>query len=162
MNLVRIPIQELDKVWSMIEKDIKSALAYSSQLTDSDFVFDLAKEGKFQIWVLWDKEQKKTEQKYFGVVVTELIKRKFGKVCHIYIMTGRQRHKWQHLISEVENFAKEEGCKMMELIARPGWQKVLNLFDYKRTHVVLEKEIKQENKIWVLAEDLQAEAQQHK
>ena len=23
MNLVRIPIQELDKVWSMIEKDIK-------------------------------------------------------------------------------------------------------------------------------------------
>ena len=146
MNLVRIPIQELDKVWSMIEKDIKSALAYSSQLTDSDFVFDLAKEGKFQIWVLWDKEQKKTEQKYFGVVVTELIKRKFGKVCHIQIMTGRQRHKWQHLISEVENFAKEEGCKMMELIARPGWQKVLNLFDYKRTHVVLEKKIKQENK----------------
>ena len=42
MNLVRIPIQELDKVWSMIEKDIKSALAYSSQLTDSDFVFDLS------------------------------------------------------------------------------------------------------------------------
>ena len=147
MNLVRIPIQELDKVWSMIEKDIKSALAYSSQLTDSDFVFDLAKEGKFQIWVLWDKEQKKTEQKYFGVVVTELIKRKCGKVCHIYIMTGRQRHKWQHLISEVENFAKEEGCDMMELIARPGWQRVLNLFDYKRTHVVLEKKIKQENKI---------------
>ena len=147
MNLVRIPIQELEKVWGMIEKDIKSALAYSSQLTDSDFVFDLAKEGKFQIWVLWDKEQKKTEQKYFGVVVTELIKRKFGKVCHIYIMTGRQRNKWQHLISKIENFAKEEGCEMMELIARPGWQKVLNLFDYKRTHVVLEKEIKQENKI---------------
>ena len=146
MNLVRIPIQELDKVWSMIEKDIKSALAYSSQLTDSDFVFDLAKEGKFQLWVLWDKEQKKTEQKYFGVVVTELIKRKFGKVCHIYIMTGRQSHKWQHLISEVENFAKEEGCDMMELIARPGWQRVLNIFDYKRTHVVLEKKIKQENK----------------
>jgi hypothetical protein len=147
MNLVRIPIQELEKVWSMIEKDIKSALAYSSQLTDSDFVFDLAKEGKFQIWVLWDKEQKITANKYFGVVVTELIKRKFGKVCHIYIMTGRQRNKWQHLINEVENFAKEEGCKMMELIARPGWQRVLNLFDYKRTHVVLEKEIKQENKI---------------
>ena len=162
MELVRIPIEELDKVWSMVEKDIKSALAYSSQLTDSDFVFDLTKQGKFQLWVLWDKKQKITANKYFGVVVTELIKRKFGKVCHIYIMTGRQRHKWQHLISEVENFAKEEGCKMMELIARPGWQKVLNLFDYKRTHVVLEKKIKQENKIWVLAEDLQEEAQHQK
>ena len=49
--------------------------------------------------------------------------------------------------SKIEDFAKEEGCKMMELIARPGWQKVLNIFDYKRTHVVLEKKIKQENKI---------------
>ena len=147
MNLVRIPIQELEKVWSLVEKDIKSALAYSGQLTDSDFVYETAKEGKFQIWVLWDKNQKKTVDKYFGVVVTEIIKRKFGKVCHIYIMTGRQRTKWQHLITKVEDFAKEEDCKMMELIARPGWQRVLNAFDYKRTHVVLEKKIKQENEI---------------
>ena len=147
MELVRIPIQELDKVWGVVEKDIKNALAYSSQLTDSEFVLETAKEDKFQVWVLWDESQKKTVDKYFGVVVTELITRKFGKVCHIYIATGRQRTKWQHLINDVEKFAKEEGCKMMELIARPGWQKVLNLFDYKRTHVVLEKEIKQENKI---------------
>ena len=144
MELVRIPTQELDKAWSLVDKDIKQALAYSSQLTDSNFVFEIAKQDKFQVWIIWDKNQKKTIDKYFGVVVTELIKRKFGKVCHIYIMTGRQRHKWQHLISKIEDFAKEEGCQMMELIARPGWQRVLNLFNYKRTHVVLEKKIEQE------------------
>ena len=63
MEVVRIPIEELDKVWSMVEKDIKSALAYSSQLTDSDFVYDLTKQGKFQLWVLWDKKQKITTNK---------------------------------------------------------------------------------------------------
>jgi hypothetical protein len=147
MELVQIPIQELEKVWGIVEKDIKSALAYSGQLTDSDFVFDTLKEGKFQLWVLWDKNQSKTVDKYFGVVVTEIIKRKFGKVCHIYIMTGKQRTKWQHLITKVEDFAKQEGCKMMELIARPGWQRVLDDYGYKRTHVVLEKQIKQENEI---------------
>ena len=147
MELVQIPIQELEKVWGIVEKDIKSALAYSSKLTDSDFVFDTLKEGKFQLWVLWDKNQKKTIDKYFGVVVTEIIKRKFGKVCHIYIMTGKQITKWQHLITKVEDFAKQEGCKMMELIARPGWQRVLDDYGYKRTHVVLEKQIKQENEI---------------
>jgi hypothetical protein len=147
MELVQIPIQELEKVWGIVEKDIKSALAYSSQLTDSDFVFDTLKEGKFQLWVLWDKKQSKAVDKYFGVVVTEIIKRKFGKVCHIYIMTGKQRTKWQHLITKVEDFAKQEGCKMMELIARPGWPRVLDDYGYKRTHVVLEKQIKQENEI---------------
>ena len=146
MELVQIPIKELDKVWGMVEKNIKSALAYSGQLTDSEFVYDLAKEGKFQVWVIWDKNQKKTNDKYFGVVVTEIIKRKHGKVCHVYIVTGRQMSKWQHLISRVEEFAKDEGCKMMELIARPGWQKVYNNHGYKRTHVVLEKQIKQEDK----------------
>ena len=44
MELVRIPIQELEKVWGVVEKDIKNALAYSSQLTDSDFVYDLLKD----------------------------------------------------------------------------------------------------------------------
>ena len=149
MNLVRIPIEELDKVWSLVEKDIRQALAYSSQLTDSDFVLETAKEGKFQVWVIWDKDQNKTVDKYFGVVVTEIIQRKLGRVWHIYIATGRQKHKWQHLINDVEKFAKEEGCKMMELIARPGWQRVYNNYGYKRTHVVLEKQIKQEEDKWV-------------
>ena len=35
MKLVRIPTQELDKTWGLIDKDIRQALAYSSQLTDS-------------------------------------------------------------------------------------------------------------------------------
>jgi len=144
MELVRIPIIELDKVWSLVEKDIKSALAYSGQLTDSDYVFETAKEDKFQVWVIWDKKEKQASDKYFGVVVTEIIKRKHGKVCHVYIVTGRQMSKWQHLISRVEEFAKDEGCKMMELIARPGWQKVYNNHGYKKTHIVLEKQIKQE------------------
>ena len=146
MELVRIPIKELDKVWGLIEKDIRNALHYSSQLTDSEFVLQTAKDGKFQIWVLWDKSKPRPVEKYFGVVVTELIKRKLGKVCHIYIMTGRQRHKWQYLVKDIEQFAKDEGCQMMELIARPGWQKVLNNYGYNRTHVVLEKKIKQEEK----------------
>jgi hypothetical protein len=29
----------------------------------------------------------------------------------------------------------------MELIARPGWQRIMEQFDYKQTHVVLEKQI---------------------
>jgi len=141
MKLVRIPAEQLDTVWSLIEKDIKDALAYSGNLTSSSFVLEKSKENKFQVWVLWDKDKKTTREKYFGVVVTELIKRELGKVCHIYIMTGRQRHKWQFLVKDIEQFAIDEDCLMMELIARPGWKRILNNFDYKMTHVVLEKKL---------------------
>ena len=141
MKLVRIPAEQLDIVWSLIEKDIKDALAYSGNLTSSSFVLEKSKENKFQVWVLWDKDKKTTREKYFGVVVTEIIKRELGKVCHIYIMTGRQRHKWQFLVKDIEQFAIDEDCLMMELIARPGWKRILNNFDYKMTHVVLEKKL---------------------
>lgn len=141
MKLVRIPAEQIDQVWSLIEKDIKDALAFSGNLTSSDFVLENTKLNKFQVWVLWDKDKKTTREKYFGVVVTELIKRELGKVCHIYIMTGRQRNKWQFLVKDIEQFAIDEDCLMMELIARPGWKRILNNFDYNMTHVVLEKKL---------------------
>ena len=55
MKLIRIPTQELDKVWGLVDKDIRQALAYSGQLTDSEFVLENAKEDKFQVWILWDE-----------------------------------------------------------------------------------------------------------
>jgi len=147
MKLVRIPAEQIDQVWSLIEKDIKDALAFSGNLTSSNFVLENTKLNKFQVWVLWDKDKKTTREKYFGVVVTELIKRELGKVCHIYIMTGRQRNKWQFLVKDIEQFAIDEDCLMMELIARPGWKRILNNFDYKMTHVVLEKKLINKEKI---------------
>ena len=147
MKLVRIPAEQIDQVWSLIEKDIIDALAFSGNLTSSNFVLENTKLNKFQVWVLWDKDKKTTREKYFGVVVTELIKRELGKVCHIYIMTGRQRNKWQFLVKDIEQFAIDEDCLMMELIARPGWKRILNNFDYKMTHVVLEKKLINKEKI---------------
>ena len=35
MELVKVPTKELDKVWGLIEKDIKQSLLFSGQLSDS-------------------------------------------------------------------------------------------------------------------------------
>ena len=146
MELVRIPSQELENIWGLIEKDVKQSLLYSGQLATPEFVFETAKKGKFQVWILWDKQQKTSVEKYFGLVITEIRSQPLGNVCHIYMMTGRQRHKWQFLIKEIETFAQQEKCLILELFARPGWQKILNQYGYKRTHVVLEKKVKKEKK----------------
>ena len=141
MKLVRIPSSNLDDVWLLVEKDISSALQYSGNHTDAEFVKETIKEDKFQLWILWDKDKPTTKEKYYGVVVTEIVKRKLKKSCHIFIVTGRQRRLWTPLIQVIEDFAKEQDCDQMELIARPGWDKIMKPFNYKRTHVVLEKQI---------------------
>ena len=146
MNLVRIPTSYTDKVWNLVKKDIAEALSFSGNQTDADFVYESIKSEKMQLWVLWNKEQPTPTEKYYGVVVTEIIQRKLKKSCHIFIMTGRNRQKWTPLIKVLEDFAVEQKCDQMELFARPGWQKVLQNFKYKRTHIVLEKQLKKENK----------------
>ena len=141
MKLVNIPSSNLDDVWSLVKKDISEALSYSGNHTDAQFVYDCIKESKMQLWVVWDKNKEATIDKYYGVVVTEIIKRKLIQSCNIFIVTGRHRQKWQHLISVLEDFATENNCTNMELIARKGWQRIMEQFDYKQTHVVLEKQI---------------------
>jgi len=141
MNLVNIPSSNLDDVWSLVKKDISEALSYSGNHTDSDFVYDCVKENKMQLWVVWDKDKPTTLEKYYGVVVTEIVKRKLLQSCNIFIVTGRQRQQWQHLINVLEDFALENNCTNMELIARLGWKRIMEQFDYKQTHVVLEKPI---------------------
>ena len=141
MNLVHIPSSNLDDVWNLVKKDISEALSYSGNHTDAQFVYDTLKEDKMQLWVVWDKDKPTTLEKYYGVVVTEIVKRKLIQSCNIFIVTGRHRQKWQHLISVLEDFAIENNCTNMELIARKGWQRIMEQFDYKQTHVVLEKPI---------------------
>tara|TARA_A100000172_G_scaffold15616_1_gene8218 strand:+ start:210 stop:650 length:441 start_codon:yes stop_codon:yes gene_type:complete len=145
MNLVRIPTSNADEVWNLVKKDIVEALSFSGNQTDADFVYESIKSEKMQLWVLWDKEQLTPTEKYYGVVVTEIIQRKLKRSCHVFIMTGRSRQKWTPLIKVLEDFAIEQECNQMELFARPGWQKVLQNFKYKRTHIVLEKQLIKEN-----------------
>ena len=146
MNLVHIPSSNLDDVWSLVKKDISEALSYSGNHTDADFVYDSVREDKMQLWVVWDKDKSTTLEKYYGVVVTEIVKRKLIQSCNIFIVTGRNRQKWQHLISVLEDFALENNCTNMELFARKGWEKIMEQFDYKKTHVVLEKTITKKEK----------------
>jgi len=146
MKIVRIPTSNLDEVWVLVKKDIANALTYSGDNHNAQFVLDTLRKEEMQLWIIWDKDKPTTKEKYFGVVVTELIKRTLRKVCHVFIVTGNQRQKWIPLIQVLEEFAKENECDGMELIARPGWQKVLQNYKYKRTHVVLEKSINKKDK----------------
>lgn len=144
MDIVHIPIKEIDNTWVLAKPYIDDALAYSNSHHHSEHFKDLLKKGKLQLWFLWDNGKNTIQEKMNGVVVSEIIIRSIKKVFHLPIVTGKNRQKWQHLIEKLENFAKDQGCDCMELIARPGWQKILDKHKYFKTHVVLEKNLKEE------------------
>ena len=141
MELVHIPITKVDEVWSLVKDNIQEALTYSGNQTDIDFVYKTIKANNFQLWIVWDESKKTIQEQYNGVVITEIIQRQLKRSCHIYIMTGKNRQQWQHLIKVIEDFAAQHECDNMELICRPGWQRILQNYNYVRTHIVTDKAI---------------------
>ena len=142
IKLYNIPTKSVDEVWKVVKNDIANALSRSNGYALSDHIKQWIKETKMQLWILWDAEAEK--EKYYGVVVTEVIQRPLQRCLNIKIMIGRHREKWQHLIKHIEDFAWRQNCDLLELVARPGWKKVLKPFGYTESHVLLEK--KKENK----------------
>ena len=137
IKLYNIPTKSVDEVWKVVKNDIANALSRSNGYALSDHIKEWIKQQKMQLWILWDSEAEK--EKYYGVVVTEVIQRPLQRCLNIKIMIGRHREKWQHLIKHIEDFAWQQNCDLLELVARPGWKKILKPFGYRESHVLLEK-----------------------
>jgi hypothetical protein len=148
VELVHIPNTHIEQVWKKVENDVTQALIRSGGYANSDHFKKYCLDGHCQLLMLWDKDEPEEHKKYYGIVITEIIQRPLIKCCHISIMTGHHREKWQHLIKDIEVWAALNNCDKMELIARPGWEKILKNFKYSKSHVLLEKPLKKnkENK----------------
>jgi len=142
INLVGIPKENVEASWSRVEQSVTEALIRSGGYANSNHFKEWCIDSKCQLWILWDAEEPIAEKKYYGVVITEVIQRPLQKCFYIRIMTGHHREKWQHLIKHLEKFALDNNCDKMELIARPGWEKILRNFRYKKSHILLEKTLK--------------------
>ena len=132
---VLIPTDKVKQVWSIVVKDIADALARSNAYARAEHIKKDILDNKMQLWILLDSETKE----YYGVCVTEIIQRPLQRCLNIKIMKGRHRDKWEHLIKHVEEFAWHNNCDLLELVARPGWKKILKQYGYKESHVLLEK-----------------------
>ena len=141
INLVGIPKENVEASWSRVEQSVTEALIRSGGYANSNHFKEWCIDSKCQLWILWDAEEPIAEKKYYGVVITEVIQRPLQKCFYIRIMTGHHREKWQHLVKHLEKFALDNNCDKMELIARPGWERVLRNFRYKKSHVLLEKQL---------------------
>ena len=142
ITLVNIPNKSVNETWGLVKTDIANALNRSNGYALADHIKKWILESKMQLWILWDAEGNK-DSKYYGVVVTEIIQRPLQRCLNIKIMIGKHREKWQHLIKHIEDFAWINNCDLLELVARPGWKKILKPFGYTESHVLLEKKKKE-------------------
>ena len=128
----QLPPDTLDVLWPTIRPRVVSGVERSSGRLTEKSAFDLLRSGTWQLWTYWE------ENRCLAVVITRLNIESSGiKTLEAIMASGDNRDKWQRLAVEtLKAFAKAEGCKLFELIARPGWERVFT--EFKKTHVMLE------------------------
>jgi hypothetical protein len=131
-SLFGITADRIDETWPRVEKLISDAIDHGTSRITKDDVYEKLKSREYQLWIAYEDGIK-------AVAVTEIVDTARGRVASIFICTGKDMSKWLHHLSEIEVWAKEAGCDIVETLARQGWQRMMP--DYKARHIQLEKMI---------------------
>jgi hypothetical protein len=135
MYCVKFEAEKVKEVWILVKDLIQKACDYSDGFADAEDFKKWLEQGTMQLWVAWDNEEKKVK----CVCITEVKQYPKYKVCGCKITTGSSFKQWVDFMDYVMEWAKEEGCRKMEIHTRPGWERVLKPKGFFKTHVQLER-----------------------
>lgn len=141
-KVILLSPEEVMQYWNLLEKPIEEARETGH---GESSLFDLYKKfinNHAQVWLVMD------EGDIISVTTTEIMNYAQYKSLHIITCTGTNWEEWNHLHSELENFAKHHGCKDIQIWGRKGWERKLKNFKgqqdetYKHTYSVFSMELK--------------------
>jgi hypothetical protein len=144
MHLVQIPPDKvingespLETMWPLIVPFLQKAIDHSHDMATIEETWDDLMTKRHQLWVVIDDNKKINT-----AAVTMLQKYKTGLVQATIAMLGGESGNLKDILelrSELEAWAKTEGCNRIRFFARKGWAKYLP--DYKLASYVMSKDI---------------------
>ena len=127
VDLICVNPKEVAQIWEYAGGMIRAAI----ERTDlSDFA-DIEKDVLAGDQLLWLAISDHIE----AAATTHLSR----NVCTVTACSGHKRERWLSLRTEIEKYAKDEGCHTIRAYGRKGWQRVLENDGYRVEHVILEK-----------------------
>lgn len=132
VELVAVDPSLVAKVWPHAREMVKRAID-RTKLCNFAAIEKEVLAGLQQLWLGWNGSAIQV------AAVTQLVRIAEDKICILVACAGSDRIGWLPLLTGLEQFAKNEGCRTMRIIGRKGWSRVLD--DYPVKYVVMEKEL---------------------
>lgn len=120
------------KIWPNVFKTIRRAIQ-RGDLGRFDELERAVLNGHALVWLAVE------ETKVEGVAVTQIVLTENSKVCMVQACGGKDCSHWLHLLADIEQYAKAQGCDCTRIMGRKGWARVLK--NYKTTKIVLERRL---------------------
>ena len=134
-----VPREYVDTCWDKVEKFIEKAAKYTYGRYTTSNIYDIVKDGDYQLWVAFEAETFK------GAVVTNIMNYPQKKILCMQFCGGEELKLWkQPMLDLLKRFARDLGCEGIESTGRPGWAKIFQNDGYKATWVTYELPIDME------------------
>ena len=149
MKVIHLDPSSIIVHWRTIETAIQESLKHSvGESTTYDYLQWLQDPTRYQCWVVIDEEET-----IINVSITKINHYATHKSLHLITTTSINGGRWdtyKNAHHTIETYAREQGCRRIEMYGRKGWSKVLNKLKglqgerYKETYVVHSMELENE------------------
>ena len=131
-RLICVAPHMVAETWPLVRDMIDEGYAATGEPTPHDLMKWL-REGKGQLWI------SVFEGAIVAALTTSIVIRRHGLALRMVCCGGSHMDLWKQCHSQIEEYAKAEGCDRVISEGRPGWKRVLE--GYKVTAVTLEKRV---------------------
>ncbi len=133
-RLLYIDPQQLGEAWPHINHLLVDVVDLFAGRHTMETVLSEIMNDQVALWVIAGPDGAQ------AILGTEIgIEPSGDRTMDIKWLAGRGAHKWMHLLEQLEDVARAEGCTRLEMYARKGWAK--HMPDYKLTRIKLEKDL---------------------
>jgi hypothetical protein len=84
--------------------------------------------------------------KVIAACLTEIVDYPLRKACNILAVAGAGHGLWADWMAQIEQWAINQGCDIIETRGRDGWLRVLGEHGFKKDCMVLVKELRNERR----------------
>ena len=139
MDIHPISRNDIDAVWPHIKEYVKGAADYTyGRFTANDIRTGLKTKNQ-QLWIALEDE------KALGFVVTQISDYPQKRALIMHFTGGKQLPKWKDMmLEELQHFAYNNGCDVIESQGRKGWSKVFKEDGFKEQFMFYELPVKGE------------------
>ncbi len=133
MQVSRVDTKDIETMWPFIEGYMKRAAKYTYGRFEAEDIKEGLLKNPQQLWVAFN------DKKIYGAVVTEVTKYPRMTALTVHFLAGIDFESWKDpMLKLVQQFGKDNGCKLIDSYGRPGWEKVWANYGYTKRFIFYE------------------------
>lgn len=125
-------------LWPLIASYFEAAIEHSNGEIDLEYIHDRLLQGDSHLILVMNMKTTLIQ----AAAAIDFVTYPKKRVLRVTALGGKDFHSWgEEFVSFLTDFAREWGLDYLEGAMRPGWEKWLPDLGWKKTHVLMIKEI---------------------